>query len=152
MNKLKPAEYYHSLSDGYNNGNPTTIIPYEVTLFNNGIICKKSPHPVVADHMKICSINRMGNISHDDWPIGFNFITFHYIGADHEERVDFIETVNLFPDSQKYMFEACSDLKIGDGECPRFRHKEQAFIHCMQLMEKEFNIPAENNTNRCIKK
>lgn len=152
MIKLKPAEYYHSLPDGYNNGEPRTIVPYEVILFNNGIICKKSPHPVIASHALICKESRTG-ITHDSWPFGFNFITFHYIGADHEERVDFIETVNLFPDNQKYMFEACSDLEIGDGECPRFRHKEQAFIHCMKLIEKEFDIkPAENNTNRCIKK
>jgi hypothetical protein len=155
MNKLRPAEDYHSLSDGYNNGENKTIVPYEVILFNNGIICKKSPHPVVADHMKICRMER-SIISHDNWPIGFNFITFHYIGADHEKRLDFIENIFTWKNNEKpeITYEACSDLKMKDGACPRFSTKEKAFKHCMKLMIKEFNIlsATANDTNRCIKK
>jgi len=141
---------------GYNNGDPETIVPYEVTLYDNGIICKKSPHPVVASHMIMCKDVSSYYLGHDNYPMGFNFTTFHHVDVDHERRVDFVETDNVFVDRKneknRWLYEACSDLKIGDGECPRFRSSDEAYSHCMHLIKKEFNVkPAENN-NRCIKK
>lgn len=155
MNNLRPADEYHDLDKGYNNGNPTTIVPYEVMLFNNGIICKKSPHPVIASHMLVCYYSRR-TISHDMWPFGFEFTTFHYVHADHEKRMDFIQNKNIYSDLgiKDITYEACSDLKMGDQGYPRFLSRQKAFKHCMKLMIKEFNIlsATANNTNRCIKK
>gem|GEM_PF-2935758 len=142
-----------------NDGSPRSIVPYEVILFNNGIICKKYPHPVIASHMLICKSDRIPfGLNHDSWPFGFNFVAFYY-KDNFNKRVDFIETMNIshqinpekYP--EPYQYEACSDLKIGDQCYPKFNDKEQAFNHCMKLMILEFNITEheQQNKNKCIK-
>jgi hypothetical protein len=146
-----------------NDGSPRSIVPYEVILFNNGIICKKYPHPVIASHMMICKTDRIPfGLKHESWPFGFNFVAFYYINNkdDPDRRVDFIETMNILHEidpktyPKPYTYEACSELKMGDQCYPRFSDKEDAFNHCMKLMIKEFNIMEheQQRQNRCIKK
>lgn len=140
---------YHN--DHYNNGHPYTIVPYEEILFEDGTICKKCPHPSAVGMMDECNEMRM---KHDMWPTGFNFILFSHVDHDPDERVDFMETINIAhminTEHPQYLYEACSDLKMRDGAFPRFNDKNEAFEHCINLVRKEFNVKPSDK--KCIKR
>src|ERR1041385_1427475 len=121
----------------YNNGNPHCVVPYEETLFNDGVIYKRAPHPSSAVHAISCTDMHM---NHDMWPYGFTIHYFHTVDGDPDERVDFIEKKNIFyrmyktyDKEQEWSYEACSDLSVGDGCYPAFSDKEAVFVHCMNL-------------------